>query len=382
MRHYYAQNERILVRRCGGDLKIFAVGDILLGETPLCYHSGVKTTIHNEGIDSLFRSVKGLFGTGNLVFGNLESPLSDVSDVDGIWREFFRGSPRSAKGLRSAHFNALSVANNHILEHGEEAFFATIRALEESDIIPVGQQGAIKLVKIQGYTVALAGYSFLYEKRQNNCYNRVSSENPIIGDIGKIRDIADLVIVSLHWGYEYVRVPSPEQVKMAHAIIDQGADIILGTHPHVIQGYELYRGKAIFYSLGNFVIDSYTGSVRASMIAEIDVDIHTNSMNVNIIPVQIDSITYIPRIAEGNEKEKIIELISSLNREYATWGERSNSVGDYWEMVRKAQKKEKMDVKRHLVKNIHRYPPSLLIDIMKRYMKRRLEPPCSLKPDE
>lgn len=357
------------------------MGDILLGETPLCYHSGVKTTIQNEGIDSIFYSVKDLFSTGDLVFGNLESPLSDVSDVEGIWREFFRGSPSSAEGLRTAHFNALSVANNHILEHGEEAFLSTVRALEKADILPVGQQGDIRVVEIEGSRIALAGYSFLYEQRHNNCYNRVSSENPIISDIRKIRDVADLVIVSLHWGYEYVRAPSPEQVRMAHAILDHGADIILGTHPHVIQGYELYQGKPIFYSLGNFAIDSYTGSVRASMIAEIDVDMQTKSMNVTITPVQIDPITYIPRIAEGDEKDAIIDLISLLNRD-STSGGHSDAGGGYWEMVRQAQISEKKEVKRYVFRNIHRYPPSLLAGIMKRYLERRFEPPCSLNTRE
>jgi poly-gamma-glutamate synthesis protein (capsule biosynthesis protein) len=218
-------------------LTIYAVGDVMLGEQPLCYNFGVKSVIKSEGANYLFNDVKDIFKNGDIVFGNLEAPISNHTDKKGFEANFFRAEPNVIEGLKNANFNVLSVANNHIMEHGERAFLSALSLLKENNISPVGVANKAEILEIDGFKIAIMAYSFIDDFISNPFYNKVGSGEKILEDIKNIRNSVDLVILSLHWGYEYIPFPSPEQVEIGRKLIDCGADVILGHHAHVIQGY-------------------------------------------------------------------------------------------------------------------------------------------------
>ena len=213
------------------NIEIYAVGDVMLGEQALCYNFGVKSTIKNKGVDYLFKDVRDILKTGDIVFGNLEAPISNKTNKNGFEANFFRAEPNVIGGLKNANFNVLSVANNHIMEHGDRAFLSTVSLLKENNITPVGVANKTEILEIDGFKIAIIGYSFIDDFISNHPYNKVSSDKGIREDIKNISDSVDLVILSLHWGYEYIHFPSPEQVEIGRRLIDCGVDIVLGGIP-------------------------------------------------------------------------------------------------------------------------------------------------------
>lgn len=349
---------------------ILAVGDILFGEIPLLYNCGVKTIIQKKGIDYVFRDVAKFFTEDKIIFGNLEAPISVSSDNTGFSDYFFRAEPKVVNGLRNAHFSALSVANNHMMEHGDDAFHSTIRYLQSSNIIPVGIRGTIQTFTAQDTRFAFLGYSFIDDFKADHLYNKVDSETKIIEDIEKIRDEVDFIVVSLHWGEEYVKTPSPMQVRVGRKLVDHGADLILGTHPHVIQGYEKYKDKIIIYSFGNFIIDNYTDITRDSFIAEIHFDNTAHSLSIDVIPVMAHSKEHYPTIP-GNPEE-IMSQIEEVKRrlEGKSIMEYSQKIGNYGDLVLRSKKKAKRKMIEFFITHIYNYPPVLTGKIVLGFFSR------------
>lgn len=355
-------------------LTIYAVGDIMLGEQSLCYNFGVKSIIKNKGVNYPFTDVKDIFKNGDIVFGNLEAPISNYTDKKGFEANFFRANPNVIKGLKSANFNVLSVANNHIMEHGDRAFLSTVSSLKEYNITPVGVANKTEILVIDGFKIGILAYSFIEDFIDNPKYNKINSEKKIREDVENIRDSVDLVILSLHWGYEYVPFPSPEQVEIGRKLIDSGADIIIGGHPHVIQSYEIYKGKPMVYSLGNFIFDhTYIKSTQETAIAKIRVDMNTKDIDVEIIPIVCDSKDYYPKIVDRKDGDNILSFISEIRNkiENNTLSDYRSVVGDYLTLANKYKRIAKMQMKMQFIKNMYRYPPNLSISMVKGYLQKR-----------
>jgi poly-gamma-glutamate synthesis protein (capsule biosynthesis protein) len=356
-------------------LTIYAVGDMMLGEQDLCYNFGVKSVSENKGVVHLFKDVRANLKNGDIVFGNLEAPISNYTAKTGFEANFFRAEPDAIEGLKNANFNVLSVANNHIMEHGEEAFLSTVSSLKENNITPVGVANRTEILEVNGYKIAILAYSFIDDFIAKSLYNKINSEGKILEDIMTIKKSVDLVIVSLHWGYEYVLFPSPEQVEIGRRLIDYGTDIILGHHAHVIQGYEIYKGRPIIYGLGNFIFDdTYIKSTRKSMIAKIRVDMTTKDIKIDFIPVICDPKDYYPKIAEGPDKNDILNLVSAVRAklENKSLVEYRSEMGDYPALANKYKRTAKMDMKKQFIKNLYRFPPRLSIGIVKDYLQKIL----------
>jgi len=354
-------------------LNIYAVGDIMLGEHHLSYTFGVKRVIENKGVNYLIKDVRDIFRNGDIVFGNLEAPISVATSASEPKANFFRANPSVVEGLKYANFNVLSVANNHIMEHGTDAFLTTVKLLRENEIIPVGIKNKIEVIKKKGVKIAIIAYSFIEDFIDNCLYNKVSTEEKILNDIEKVKDIVDLIILSLHWGQEFVPFPSPKQIEIGRRLIDAGADIILGVHPHVIQSYEMYNGKPIIYSLGNFIFDqSYIKRTRKSIIAKIVIDMNTRKTIVNTIPIMLNCREYYPQINteyHGNEILKCVDLVRRKieNKSLANY---RSTIGNYSELARKYSMISKIDMRLHLLRNIPRYPIDHLIYLVKNYLQK------------
>lgn len=204
----------------------------------------------------------------DITFGNLEGPISARGENQGSIYSF-RAHPEVVEGLIYAGFDVLSLANNHIWDWGREALFDTLTILKDNRIIPVGagenfdEANSLKVVSLDAdrLKIGFLAYTNLYPKSLEAKENQVGISRFDIERILKLvaaikeKREADILVVSLHWGNEYEKNASQWQKKLAHQLIDAGADIIVGHHPHVVQEIERYKKGIIFYSLGNFVFD-------------------------------------------------------------------------------------------------------------------------------
>lgn len=223
-----------------------------------------------------FRRIKDATGSADITFGNLEGPISARGENQGSIYSF-RADPRALEGLKSAGFDVLSLANNHIMDWGPEALEDTVRLLKEKEIASVGagknydEANKSAIIEIQGgpsrsfgttlasLRVAFLAYTNLYPEGLVASEDRPGVSDArlenILARIGEARKEADFVVISFHWGDEYQTTSNVAQRETAHALVDAGADLVIGHHPHVAQEVEKYKDGWIAYSLGNFVFD-------------------------------------------------------------------------------------------------------------------------------
>jgi poly-gamma-glutamate synthesis protein (capsule biosynthesis protein) len=357
------------------DVRLVAVGDIMLGESPLCLGRGVSSAIRKRGPDHPFVHVVDCLKDGDLVFGNLEAVLSNSGAKRGYVRSLaLRGDPKAAEGLKCAGFNVFSLANNHALEHGPEALEETMCALKEQGIGYVGVGASLKegrtplILSSKGAAVAFLAYCLVHDK---TAYVSVDYPKGICDDVAKARTKADLVVVSLHWGSEYIHKPSPVQVRLAHDIIDSGCAVILGHHPHVLQGIERYSGGLIAYSLGNFVFDMWGRSTRESAILKVALS-KSGVKDIEVVPVRING-SYQPEVLSGHEAKEVLSRLED-------WGlpilhrvdeDMETHMAAYMEEAAACRRAQRREIRRYFVKNLLRYPPHYSAQIVMDYLARR-----------
>ncbi|RJQ36183.1 CapA family protein [Candidatus Parcubacteria bacterium] len=211
-----------------------------------------------------FRRMQPLLREADLLIGNLEGPISDQgTNVGSIYS--FRADPRAIEGLVAAGFDILSVANNHIWDYGPDAARDTLTRLGQAGIAPVGggvdvaEAHAPVMRTINGVRIALLAYTDLLPESRGaaDASPAIAYLDPAIvrADIAAARQNADVVIVMLHWGNEYEPHPTAAQRALARVLIAEGATLVIGHHPHVVQDIERVGEGLIAYSLGNFVFD-------------------------------------------------------------------------------------------------------------------------------
>jgi poly-gamma-glutamate capsule biosynthesis protein CapA/YwtB (metallophosphatase superfamily) len=250
----------------------------------------------------LFRSIQYQLGEAVLTFGNFESTLTEVphsaKDTGSANTFAFRTPPWYASVLKEAGFDVLSVANNHSMDFFEQGFNDTIANIEAAGMKAVGRKDEILYVEAQGQTVAFIGFSNYPE------HNRVQDLEGAIALVQTAQQQADIVVVSFHAGKEgtdaiYTRNQDEfffsenrgNVVHFSRTVIDHGADLVLGHGPHVPRAIELYNGKLIAYSLGNFLgyrSLSTVGPLGTSLILQTDLDAQGNFVSGRIIPVALD----------------------------------------------------------------------------------------------
>ena len=264
-------------------INIKAVGDVMLGR-------GVGGRL-NEDYISPFKEVAPFLNSADITFANLECSISDRGQAligKGVW---LRAQPKAIEGLLYAGFNIINIANNHILDYNEIAMFDTIDILDEHGIKHMGAGKNLEVARkpailgVEGVTVGFVGYTDLYqygygvpgqralkfvEAKENEAGVAPLKLDMIKEDVKSLRDKVDIVIVSLHWGIEDSQQVPQTQREFAYEVIDAGADMILGHHPHRLQGIEFYDGKPIVYSMGNFLFDQNDKENNESMIVDID----------------------------------------------------------------------------------------------------------------
>lgn len=218
----------------------------------------IRTTMRNSG-DFPLAPLRETLEGADLVVANLEGPITDnasISETSTIGaREnyVFTFDPFVATLLKQSHIDAVNLGNNHSLNFGEDGVSQTKQFLSEAGVeyfgSPLAGDQRMLMREVKGVKVALVNYNqFVWQGKKK-----------ALADIAEVKGEADVVILYTHWGTEYV--PATESVKtLAHQFIDAGADLIIGSHPHVVQETEVYRGRTIYYSLGNLVFDQYFSS--------------------------------------------------------------------------------------------------------------------------
>jgi poly-gamma-glutamate capsule biosynthesis protein CapA/YwtB (metallophosphatase superfamily) len=244
-----------------------------------------------------FRLVEEAMRDADLRYCNLECPVSDRGrNLHHLYS--FRADPRALEGLEAAGFNVASQANNHAYDWGPQALLDSLDRLRAAGIHPVGAgQNMLEahypvLVRLGDLRIAFLAYVNIDPAEATAGADRPGVAwldlPQVLTDIRFARPLADLVIVCPHWGVEYAVKPTREQVDEAHQMIDAGADMIVGSHPHVVQPVEHYNGHWIAYSLGNFIFDQREPRThRGLMLRTIVRNKHIRE--VDSIPISINS---------------------------------------------------------------------------------------------
>ena len=245
--------------------------------------------------------------------------FDEFSEEDFIYRNGkHKGDPEYVKVLTNGSVEAANMANNHSYDYGEESFKDTVNILEKNKIRTFGDDETV-IIPVKGVNVGIFG---IYELDDHE--ERIPQ---VKSDIAKLKkDGADIIVAVFHWGNELERVPDDNQVMLAHLAIDEGADVVVGHHPHVLQGIDTYKGKTIAYSLGNFCFGgNYHPTEMDTMIFQqkfmIDTSKKITDSEINVIPCSVSSESdcnnYQPTILEGDEAKRVRELIQ----------ERSDQIG-------------------------------------------------------
>lgn len=238
------------------------VGDLLVAD----YVSAITA---REGYEYLYQPAMLYLSEPDLTAGNLEFPVTKRGTPVTGTPYVFKGSPDVLPSIRNAGFDVLSLANNHALDQGVEGMLDTMKYLDEAGLSHMGAgnndtEAFTPVIKeVRGIKVAYIGLSrvvpFSSWKADKNVAGLAETYDTrrATEAIAKAKKEADIVVVMVHWGKERVDQPEPYQKDFGKQYIDAGADLVIGSHPHVLQGFEMYKGKWIAYSLGNFIFSSY-----------------------------------------------------------------------------------------------------------------------------
>ena len=294
-------------------LTLSVVGDCTLGtDETFDYDTSLNAYYENYGADYFLQNVKDIFSADDLTIANFEGTLTDSDERED--KTFAFKAPASyASILTGGSVEAVNTANNHSHDYGEQSFDDTLAALDDAVIVHFGYDETA-VMDVKGIKVGLVG---IYE-----LYDHLEREQQLKDNIAKVKaDGAQLIVAIFHWGNETETVPDSNQTTLGRIAIDEGADLVCGHHPHVLQGIETYKGRNIVYSLGNFCFGGNSSpSDMDTMIYQqtftIDADGVKKDNVTNIIPCSISSAAYDgynnyqPTPAEGDEATRILGKIN------------------------------------------------------------------------
>lgn len=288
----------------GPPVEMLFAGDLLL--------SAYVETASGGDTTYVFRHWKP--GTEADVFmANLEHPIT-VQELK-VEKEYnFRMNPDFVGALREGGLTLVTGANNHIADYGREGVLETIDHLERAGILVVGigrtlsEARAPQILSVKGKRIGFLGYfgKGEYAATDTSAGFAPRIQRMIVEDVRRLDSLVDYVVVNFHWGVEKAETPEPWQVALGHAVIRAGADLVVGHHPHVLQGVERYRNGIIAYSLGNFV---FGGNSRHTYgTALLKVTLEDGGAKAEIVPVSVRK--YQPRPAAGAVRDTIVEYVS------------------------------------------------------------------------
>ena len=296
------------------ELTISAAGDCTLGKDPaFAYETSFNAYYKAQGAAYFLDGVKDIFSADDLTIVNMEGTLTTSDNI--VEKTYnFKADPSYVDILTDGSVEAANLANNHSHDYSDDGYADTIETLNKAGIANFGYDRTATM-EIKGLKVTLLGYNLL-SKREKTVEQMKEA-------VAKAKmEGGNLVIVSFHWGKERQYTPLDYQKEAAHAAIDAGADLVLGHHPHVLQGIEEYKGKYICYSLGNFCFGGNKNPKdKDSMIFQQTFTFENGNLldddQINIIPCSLSSSSkkndYRPRVLSGKEKDRVMKKIEDMS---------------------------------------------------------------------
>jgi len=302
------------------EVTLVAVGDINLGRK-------AGRIILSGDVDYAFAKTKDIISAADVAFGNLESTISEQNGItqNGVW--LFTGPPIGAETLAHAGFDVVSLANNHVWDFGKRALLETRGHLDAVGIKHAGTGDNLDeaftpaIIDVKGVRIAFFSVTRIFNfggpEHEAFTYTAWGDMDRLRPAIEKVKSDVDLVVVAAHWGAEYQDRPADETVKLAHEMIDAGADIVLGGHPHVPQGIDRYNNGFIVYSLGNFAYHQTTEhSVWKTRSIILKLTLTKDGVkSYEMIPVTCG---FQPAVAEGNLASEILAHMATISAYFDT----------------------------------------------------------------
>lgn len=299
-------------------VSLFIAGDVMLDKRP-------GELIAQQGPEYVFAGMEGLMGAADLAFVNLEGPVSERG-APVSKRYTFCGQPAALEALVDAGIDVVSFANNHALDYGLPAFLDTLQHLDHHGIGCVGagqdKEAALRpwLAEVNGMTIGFLAFGqrdvlpgwaqtawvATGESPGIAMHDAPGWREEILAAIEQTREVADVVLVSMHWGYEGFLAPVAWQRELGRAIIDAGAAAIIGHHPHQAYGVELYNGKPIFYSLGNFLFHPYEDGQREGYVALLELGL-SGVQSFELVPILMEGGT--TAILKGAAAGRLLDTV-------------------------------------------------------------------------
>jgi poly-gamma-glutamate capsule biosynthesis protein CapA/YwtB (metallophosphatase superfamily) len=307
---------------------VIVVGDIMLG-------GRAKKAVSEFGPDYPFDGVLPLLRRAPIVLGNLEGPFAEKARKQ--QRNFsYRVDVSLASSLGRAGVNAVTLANNHLMDCGRSGVLETLDALSNASVFALGagtnEQTAHEPVILQAGKMRIGLLGYYWNRRTAATADRPGSAmdppEALEADIRGLREHADRIVVTFHWGVPYEREPSLEDRAKARFAVDCGADAVAGHHPHIVQPFEIYRGCPIFYSVGNFAFGSGNSRAEGLLVALRFEDTRTV---VNVYPLYVKNrdprVNYQPKVLAGRAAERVLSELVRISGDNAAFVKLQNGRG-------------------------------------------------------
>lgn len=328
----FTANAQVIVKK---DAKFTAtmVGDMMFGRH-------VQEVVDAKGYDYLYRNVKPYFAASDYTTGNFENPIILRPESEYELPEksiYLHARADVAAYLDSIGFTTVNLANNHLMDYGIAGLMETVDTFAKTGTAAIGaglnkfQSGQIHYEEFDGYKVATlgmtdVGYQWGYSTDHQGGANKTRLED-VLPLVKEARKNADLVIVHSHWGVEYDSSENPRQREIGHALVNAGADLIVGHHSHTLQPVEIYKGKVIFYSLGNFVFDQGWSKTKDSVLAQYKIK-EDGTRLVELTPMKINEAAPTPLQGPmaGVEFNRMTALLTKKFDSKVSWEKRNGKI--------------------------------------------------------
>lgn len=302
----------------GETVKISFVGDVLLGST-------VNNLLEQHGYDYPYQDVKSLLQAPDLTVANLETPITTRGTAED--KTFaYRSSPDVLPAFKEAGFDLVSLANNHTMDYGVVGLLDTLDYLDEEGIHRVGAGRDVEeayrpyVWESSGITVAFLSFTRVVSKgswKAGHGFPEGLAETYdhtlAVEAVTKAKEQADLVVVLAHWGEERHDDPNDIQIDLARRYIDAGADLIVGSHPHVLQGFEQYKGKWIAYSLGNFIFTTRDDAPKTLDSSILEATCSKQGCDLQLVPIFTKWAK--PVVMEEQQGRELFRRLTSISRQ-------------------------------------------------------------------
>ncbi len=272
-------------------------GDIMLGRS-------VEDVMTEKGNAFPFNNIAGVVAEHDQAIANFEASVPEIHVKTKSNTVRFSVKETALKEVARTGFDIVSLSNNHALDHGEEGYSHTQEACARVSIKCIGHptqhdEGSMVITKVGDTRVGMLMLHTVFGEL---------STSTVATLITKLKENSDVQYVYIHWGTEYERIHSAEQEVLAHFFIDEGADGVVGHHPHVMQDIELYNGKPIFYSLGNLIFDQYfSKDVQEGYM--VSLTFNKDFVTYTLVPYDMHDVRSQPMIQTGDEKETTLRTL-------------------------------------------------------------------------